>query len=157
MVVETPRGASVKLAYDPDLQAFSVRRALSLGVTYPFDWGFIPGTAAEDGDPVDALALHDSSTYPGVILSCRALAVVDVTQEGEHGRENNPRLILMPVWHDRLAEFEKATGLPQRLKEEIERFFVNATLFTGKDPRIEGWRGPEAAMELIQSKKRCST
>jgi inorganic pyrophosphatase len=154
MVVETPRGASVKLAYDPDLQAFSVRRALSLGVTYPFDWGFIPGTVAEDGDPLDALALHDSSTYPGVILPCRPLGVADVTQQGEHGLEKNPRLILMPIWHDRLGEYERATALPERLKGEIERFFVNATLFTGKDPRIEGWRGPEAATKLIQTKRR---
>jgi inorganic pyrophosphatase len=156
MVVETPRGASVKLAYEPDLRAFSVRRALSLGVTYPFDWGFIPGTVAEDGDPLDALALHDSSTYPGVVLPCRPLGVVDVTQQGEQGSEKNPRLILMPIWHDRLGEFERAAGLPQRLKEEIEQFFVSATFFTGKNPCIDGWRGPKAATKLIESKRRDS-
>jgi inorganic pyrophosphatase len=151
MVVETPRGASVKLTYDPDLQAFTVRRALAIGITYPFDWGFIPGTVAEDGDPLDALAIHDNATYPGVILPCRPLGVVEVTQKGKHGREDNPRLIVMPSWHDRLGELEKASGLPDRLKQEIEQFFVSATFFTGKDPRIEGWRGPKAATKLIES------
>jgi Inorganic pyrophosphatase len=66
MVVETPRGSSVKLRYDPKARVFTVSRAVTLGLSYPFDWGFIPGTEAEDGDPVDALALHDNRTFsPG--------------------------------------------------------------------------------------------
>jgi inorganic pyrophosphatase len=151
MVVETPRGAGVKLKYEPTLEAFTVARALALGVTYPFDWGFVPGTTGEDGDPLDALAVHDNSTFPGVILPCRALGVIDVEQKGEDGREQNPRLILMPTWHDRLGEFEKATALPKRLKRELETFFVTATFFTGKHPRISGWRGPKAADKLIRA------
>jgi inorganic pyrophosphatase len=154
MVVETPRGSSIKLAYEPKAGLFTVTRALPIGMTYPFDWGFIPGTQAEDGDPVDALALHDSATYPGVVLPCRVLGVVDVSQKAKNGREENPRLILMPTWHDRMGELVKASGLPDRLKREIEQFFVSATFFTGKDARIQGWRGPNAAMKLIGKKRR---
>ena len=150
MVVETPRGSTVKLRYEPKTKVFTVSRALSLGLSYPFDWGFIPGTKAEDGDPVDALAIHDSATFPGVVLPCRALGVVDVSQKGDNGREENPRLILMPSWHELMGEFEKATGLPKRLREEIEQFFVSATFFTGKNPRIEGWRGPKAALHIVK-------
>src|SRR5215813_10404529 len=91
MVVETPRGASVKLIYDPELGGFITTRSLSLGITYPFDWGFIPGTIAEDGDPLDALAVHDGATYPGVTLPCRVLGVVNVTQKGKNGPEANRR------------------------------------------------------------------
>ena len=61
MVVETPRGATVKLKYEPAMRAFTVSRALSLGIAYPFDWGFIPDTLCEDGDPLDALAIHDGA------------------------------------------------------------------------------------------------
>jgi hypothetical protein len=71
--------------------------------------------------------------------------------KGDKGREENPRLILMPSRHERMAEFEKATGLPRRLREEIEQIFVSATFFTGKDPRIEGWRGPKAALGIVQT------
>src|SRR6476659_1313564 len=121
MIVETPRGSPVKLAFEPELQLFTVARALPMGLAYPFDWGFIPGTRGDDGDPVDALALHDAATFPGVMLACKPLAVVDVDQRAKGGgREANPRLILMPTWHDRLGEFEKIMELPQRLKNEIE-------------------------------------
>ena len=63
MVVETPRGSNLKLNYEPKLHAFTVSRALPLGLIYPYDWGFIPSTKGEDGDPIDALALHDGATY----------------------------------------------------------------------------------------------
>jgi inorganic pyrophosphatase len=65
MVVETPRGSSVKLRYDPKARVFTVSRALALGLSYPLDWGFIPGTEAEDGDPVDALAHNNRTFSPG--------------------------------------------------------------------------------------------
>jgi inorganic pyrophosphatase len=88
----------------------------------------------------------------GVNAWCRS--AVDVTQQGKHEREDNPRLVVIPAWHDRLGEFEKASGLPQRMKEEIEQFFLSATFFTGKDARIEGWRGPKAAAKLIERTRR---
>ena len=130
MIVETPRGGNIKLKYDPQLELFTVAHALPVGLAYPFDWGFIPGTKGEDGDPVDAMALHDCASYPGVLLPCRALGVVDLEQKDDgQGREANPRLILMPTWHDRLGELEKASDLPERLKAEIEQFFISVTFF----------------------------
>ena len=151
MIVETPRGSEVKLEYDTELRLFTVSRALPLGLAYPFDWGFIPGTRADDGDPLDALALHDGATYPGVMLPCRPLGVVDLDQKRANGkRENNPRLILMPTWNDRLGELEKASELPARVKQEIEQFFVSATFFTGKAVKVKGWRGPKAANRLVR-------
>ncbi|HEY4846880.1 MAG TPA: inorganic diphosphatase [Methylocella sp.] len=115
MIVETPR--------EPKLRAFTVSRALPLGLVFPYDWGFIPGTEGEDGDPIDALAVHDGGTYPGVILPCRPLGVVDLVQKDAKGPIENPRLILMPIWHDRMGELEKAADLPARVKAEIEQFF----------------------------------
>jgi inorganic pyrophosphatase len=152
IVVECPRGSAVKLKYEPRLGAFTVSRALPLGLTYPFDWGFIPGTLADDGDPLDALALHDMSTYPGVVLPCRAIGVVELTQRNESGkRERNDRVITMPLWHDRLGELERVTDLPARLRDEIEQFFLSATFFTAKKPKIIGWKNAGKAASLVKA------
>jgi inorganic pyrophosphatase len=151
VVVESPRGAAIKLKYEPRLAAFSVARALPLGLTYPFDWGFVPGTLGPDQDPIDALVVHDMATFPGVVLPCKFLGVVEVSQRGEEGgRQRNDRIIAMPVWHDRLGEFERATQLPLRLRKEIEQFFLDTTFFTGKKPKIIGWKSPHKAHMLVK-------
>ncbi len=149
MVVETPRGWTTKYKFDEDLDAFTVSRTLALGVAYPFDWGFIPGTRSEDGDAVDALCIHYQPSFPGVVLPCRCVAVVDVDQKGSGGRVANPRLILAPAWEGTSA-FAIEGELSERARAEIERFFLTATLFTDKEARIAGWRDAAAAESLIR-------
>jgi inorganic pyrophosphatase len=152
VVVECPRGTTVKLKYESALQTFTVGRALPRGVAYPFDWGFIPGTLADDGDSLDALALHDMGTYPGVVLPYRAIGVVELTQRNVHGRrERNDRVTALPLWHDRLGELERVTDLPSRLRKEIEQFFLSATFFTGKEPKILGWKNAHKATAVIKA------
>jgi inorganic pyrophosphatase len=75
VVVETPRGSAAKLEYDPELQAFTLSKALILGLTYPYDWGFIPSTKGEDGNPIDALVLHDAATAPGTLGKHRRISL----------------------------------------------------------------------------------
>ena len=150
MVVETPKGSTLKLAYDPKERVFEVSRALALGIAYPFDWGFIPKTKAEDGDPVDALALHEGTTFPGVVLQCRPLGLVDVEQDGDDGKVKNVRVILVPVWDERLKSLTSAV-LPERVRQELEQFFISATFFTDKNPKILGWRDGKSAEAFVRS------
>ena len=150
-VMEAPKGSLVKLKYEIKLGAFTVAHSLPLGLSYPFDWGFVPSTQAPDGDPLDVLILHEASTYPGVVLPCRPLGVVEMDQEDQGGkRERNDRVIVMPAWHDRVGEFENASDLPERLREEIEQFFLSTTFFTAKKPKILGWKGPKRASSIIE-------
>src|SRR5215831_10480806 len=92
VVVETPRGSAAKLEFDPDLQVFTLSKSLILGLTYPYDWGFIPSTRSEDGDPLDALILHDVP-----VLRCKIIGVLEVLQmqKGKH-KLRNDRLIAVP-------------------------------------------------------------
>ena len=150
-VVEAPKGSLVKLKYEIKLRAFTVAHSLPLGLSYPFDWGFVPSTQAPDGDPLDILILHEASTYPGVVLPCRPLGVVEMDQEEKDDqRERNDRVIVMPAWHDRVGEFEHPSDLPDRLREEIEQFFLSTTFFTAKNPAILGWKGPKKASSIIK-------
>jgi inorganic pyrophosphatase len=151
VVVECPRGASMKLKYDDRLEAFTIVRAMPLGLTYPFDWGFIPGTLAADNDPLDALVIHDSATYPGVVLPCRAIGLVEVTQDGPKGKRiHNDRIIARPLWQDRMGDLADVKQMPARLRQEIERFFLSAVFFTDKKAKIRGWRGGHQAAAAIR-------
>jgi inorganic pyrophosphatase len=153
VVVESPRGSTVKLKYDADLDAMSISRPLAAGLIYPYDWGFVPSTKAEDGDPVDAALVWDVATFPGVVVPCRALGVIQVEQnraDGD-GRARNDRILALPVDARRESELKSALLLPKRLRDEIEHFFIAATALEGKDAAILGWAGPEAALALLQS------
>ena len=81
VVIETPRGAAVKLAFEPRTQAFSYVRPLPVGMTYPYDWGFIPSTLGEDGDPLDGMVIHQAATAPGVVIKCNLLGALRVKQK----------------------------------------------------------------------------
>jgi inorganic pyrophosphatase len=152
MVVETPRGSTIKFKLDEKKGVFTVSRSLAAGIAYPFDWGFVPGTLSEDGDPVDALCLHSVATFPGAVLPCRCLALVRIDQQGSKGRVGNPRLILAPAWEGGDV-LEVGTEISARVKAELETFFLNATLFTDKDARIVGWEDAAAA-EVYLAKAR---
>jgi inorganic pyrophosphatase len=80
VVIDTPRGAAVKLAYDPDTRVFEYSRPLPVGTTYPYDWGFIPSTLGDDGDPLDGLVIHQASTAPSVVIKCDLLGAISVKQ-----------------------------------------------------------------------------
>jgi inorganic pyrophosphatase len=150
VVVESPRGATVKLKFDVGLGVMTVSRPLPLGLAYPYDWGFVPGTRAADGDPVDALVYWEVPSFPGVVVSCRAIAVVRLEQDSKaNGRVRNDRILAVPVKHSRGAGLASPDDLPPRVKEEIAQFFLSTIFFEPKNPRLLGWGGPEEAARLV--------
>ncbi len=152
VVVESPRGSTVKLKYEPELGAFTLSRPLVHGLRYPFDWGFVPSTRAADGDPLDALVYWDQSTYPGVVLPCRPLGVLKVDQKKSRGRgrERNDRLLMVPTLAPRAHNLKTLQDLALRECQELEHFFTAAVAFANKDVRILGWEGPAAAERMLQ-------
>src|SRR5579859_1039378 len=149
-IIETPRGSIAKLKFEPTTGAFELSRPLVIGVAYPYDWGFFPSTCAPDGDPLDVMIVHDATTYPGVVIPCRPIGLVKVTQKekGKKGRERNDRIIAVPHREHRMPNGSKK--LTTRVKEELEQFFVSAVLMENKKIRIEGWDGPREAEAVIR-------
>ena len=143
VVVETPRGMTGKVKFEPRLGVFSFSRSLKLGLRYPYDWGFVPGTLAPDGDPLDAMILTDVIGFPGLVVPCRAVAVLDVDQEERGKRFRNDRVLFVPARSPDPA-------LEDAEKREFERFFRDAIADTGKVLHILGWRGADAAEAEVE-------
>jgi inorganic pyrophosphatase len=154
VVVEAPRGSTLKLKYEPHWEAMSVSRPLPLGVTFPFDWGFVPSTEAPDGDPLDALLLWDVPSYPGVVVPCRAIGVLQVEQnrikDTPAERIRNDRVLALPTEARRERGMTDLAALPARLRPELEVFTIAATTLEGKDARVIGWGDAAAALALVR-------
>ena len=153
IVVESPRGSSVKFKYDSELKAFSISRPLPTGLVYPHDWGFVPSTCAPDGDPLDAMILWDRPSFPGVVIACRLIGLLRVEQNNKTNRskrEANDRVVALPVEAPQFDHLKDISDFSERQREELEAFFLAATAFEKKDPILKGWGGARAAHDLVQ-------
>src|SRR5579859_5641262 len=83
VVIETPRGSRAKFAYDPKLECFALKKSLLTGLTYPHDWGFVPSTQGDDGDPLDVMIVHDATTFPGMVVACRLIGILQIEQKSK--------------------------------------------------------------------------
>ena len=93
VVIETPRGCRNKYSFDFDLGSFKLKAVLPSGAVFPFDFGSIPGTVADDGDPLDVLLLMDEPVFPGCLVEARILGVIEAEQTKDGQTERNDRLI----------------------------------------------------------------
>src|SRR5947208_9219989 len=133
VVIETPRGARMKLAYDPGRDAFVVKKVLPQGMSLPFDFGFIPSTSGGDGDPLDVLVLMDEPVPTGSIVPSRLIGVIEAVQTETDGEsENNHRLIAVSEACELFAEVKKLSDLPSAVTSQIEHFFVAYNEQAGK-------------------------
>jgi len=152
VVIETPRGSRAKFAYEPKLKTFTLSKSLLVGLTYPHDWGFVPSTKADDGDPLDIMVVHDAATFPGIVLTCRIIGILQIKQKGKgKGKvERNDRLFAVP----RKSHFEQALrdvrDLSKPIQEELEKFFIATDELEGKKLEIIGWKGPKVALKAIK-------
>jgi inorganic pyrophosphatase len=92
VIIETPKGSRVKYAYDLDVGLFQVKKALPEGMTFPFNFGFIPGTAAEDGDPLDIFILNEEPLVPGCLLKVTVAGVIKAKQIEDGKSVRNDRV-----------------------------------------------------------------
>jgi inorganic pyrophosphatase len=149
-VVETPRGSRAKLKFDPKLHVFTLSKPLLAGLTYPYDWGFIPSTKAPDGDPLDVLIIHEAATYPGLVLSCKVIGILEIEQKKKGKTERNDRLFVVPDRSPFEGDLKDVRRLPRRATDELEKFFQATDALEPKELKFLGWRGPSRALKTIR-------
>jgi inorganic pyrophosphatase len=98
VMVESPKGFNQKFNYDPSERRFTLSKILPAGLVFPFDFGMIPGTKGEDGDPLDIIVISESATFPGCMVECRIIGALQADQTERDGRKmRNDRFLGVPV------------------------------------------------------------
>jgi inorganic pyrophosphatase len=151
VVVETPRGHRSKLAYDETLGVFRLKKLLPLGAAFPYDFGFVPSTRAEDGDPLDVLVLTDEGLFPGSLVAVRLIGVIEAEQVETRTRTRNDRLLGCIQTPYNEPEVRSIGELHEDRLAEIEHFFVSYNEAEGRrfEPRERS--GPERALEILRA------
>lgn len=145
VVVEIPSGSRNKYEYDHARRRFVLDRVLYSSVHYPCDYGFIEGSLADDGDPLDVLVVISEPTFPGCVVRARPIGALDMTDDKGHDFK------VLAVAHDdpRWEETHRLDDLsPHRLRE-IENFFSIYKKLEGRETTVRGWLGVEEAREII--------
>jgi inorganic pyrophosphatase len=156
VVIETPKGSRNKFAFDTEQRVFTLRKVLPAGMTFPYDFGFLPKTLASDGDPFDVLLLMDEPAYPGVVVRARLIGVIEGEQIDGKKKNRNDRLLAVAEANHQYADIKSYSDLPGKFLHELEEFFVNYHKQEGKRYRLLGCKGIDEAMHLIQEARRAA-
>ncbi len=156
VVIETPKGSRNKFAFDPDQHVFILKKVLPAGMTFPYDFGFLPRTLAPDGDPFDVLLLMDEPAYPGVVVRARLIGVMQGEQLDGKKRIRNDRLLAVAEANHQYADIKSYHDLPKQFLHELEEFFVNYHQQEGKQYKLLGCKDAAQAMRLIREARRAA-
>ncbi len=149
-IIETPKGSPNKYDFDQSWAVFKLAGVMPEGSSFPYDFGFIPSTLGEDGDPLDVLVLMDAPVPVGCVLSVRLIGVIEA-QQREHSGEwlKNDRLLAVATHAHTHAHVQNLEDLRPRLLDEIEAFFENYNRLNGKEFKPKDRSGPKKARKLI--------
>jgi inorganic pyrophosphatase len=150
VIIETPAGSRNKFAYDPDQGIFTLKAVLPAGMTFPYDFGFLPQTLAPDGDAIDVLLLMDEPAFPGIAVRARLIGVIEGEQIDGKKKIRNDRLVAVADANHMYANIRRLKDLPAKWIKELQNFFVNYHALEGKEYRLLGCKGIDAAMSLVK-------
>ena len=149
-IVETPKGRRNKFDYDPAIQAFTLGGLLAEGLSFPFDFGFVPSTLAEDGDPVDVMILMDEPAHVGCVLDVRIIGVIEAEQTQGGKSVPNHRLVAVAVHSYNHQQIRSVSEVNKSIIEQVEDFFITYNKSRGKKFRVLGIHGPKRGIKLLQ-------
>jgi inorganic pyrophosphatase len=154
VVVETPRGSRHKFALDAEIGALTLKQTLASGLSWPYDYGFIPSTKGKDGDPLDVIVLMDEPTFSGCVLPVDLLGVIGLAEDGV---ENNRFVaVLSPSDETSLSTdgYRELSDLPPKLLAEIRNFLCQYSEEKGHKIELTGDQNKAEALALIAEGQR---
>jgi inorganic pyrophosphatase len=149
IIIETPKGSHHKYAYDEAFRMMKLKDTLPEGTVFPYDFGFIPGTKGEDGDPMDALVLMDFPAEMNCLVECRVIGVIIAWQEEENRNIRNDRILAVPVASKIYSEITSVKDLNKYMLDQLQFFFKSYNAQKGKEFTTK-LSGPSKALRLIK-------
>ncbi|MBD0263407.1 MAG: inorganic diphosphatase [Tolypothrix sp. Co-bin9] len=146
VLIEIPGGSKNKYEFDKDLQAFALDRVLYSSVQYPYDYGFVPNTLADDGDPLDGMVIIDEPTFPGCIIAARPIGMLEMIDGGDR----DEKILCVPDKDPRYKDVRSLKDLPSHRLDEIAEFFRSYKNLEKKVTEIRGWLDVDQVMPLVE-------
>jgi inorganic pyrophosphatase len=149
-VVEAPRGSTVKYNYDPKTGLYCAHALLPEGMTFPLDFGFIPSTKAEDGDPLDVMILAEQPLAMATILGVRLIGVIEAEETEDAQTYRNDRLLATPSISRLYAKVRGPDDLADTLIDHLCAFWVHKGRLESKQYRLLRVAGPDTALDCVR-------
>lgn len=132
IVIETPKLSTEKYSFDKVSGFFKIKKILPAGLSFPYDFGFIPKTMGEDGDPLDIIVISEYSTFPGCMVTCRIIGGIKANQTEEDKTIRNDRFIGIPTLSHAYQKVKSLKDLDNKLIKDVENFFIAYNSSFGK-------------------------
>src|SRR5579863_1661872 len=149
--IEIPKGWRNKFDYDPDSGLFILGGLLPEGMMFPFDFGFIPSSVGDDGDPIDILVLMDAPAHVGCLMDVHIIGIIKARQTQDGKTETNNRLLGVAIHSYNHEGLTSIDDVSRTLLSQIEAFFVSYNKQRGKKFKITGTGGPKAAVKFLKA------
>ena len=146
VLIEIPAGSKNKYEFDKDMNAFALDRVLFSSVHYPLDYGFVPNTLADDGDPLDGMVIMDQPTFPGCVIAARPIGMLEMVDGGDR----DEKILCVPAKDPRYAEVKSLKDVSPHRLDEIAEFFKTYKNLEKKVTEILGWKDVDAVTALVE-------
>ena len=146
VLIEIPAGSKNKYEFDKELNAFALDRVLYASVQYPYDYGFIPNTLADDGDPLDGMVIMDQPTFPGCVIAARPIGMLGMIDGGD----NDEKILCVPDKDPRYADVTSLKDIAQHRLDEIAEFFRTYKNLEKKITEITKWYDVDEVRPLVE-------